>query len=84
MKTLIVRQVFHDPVNDDAVDLLTVRYKAAYAAYQGVVDQNTGLFMSGDRPSAAALRDEERAFDELDCARHALLDAAALAYPTIH
>jgi hypothetical protein len=28
--------------------------------------------------------EEERAFEALDCARHALLTAAERAYPTIH
>ena len=84
MKALLVRQAFHDSQNDEAVDIMTVRYKAAYAQYQQRVDENRNLYLSGCRPSHEARRDEERALDELDCARHALLDAAALAYPTIH
>jgi hypothetical protein len=83
MKPLVVRAAFHDPEND-AIDLFSVRYRAAYEVYQQVVDRNADLCLSGGKPSDAALQDEERAFDELDCARHALLDAAALAYPTIH
>jgi hypothetical protein len=69
---------------DGAVELLTMRYKAAFAEYQGILDKNAELNLAGDRPSKRALLEEERAFDELDVARHALLDAAALAYPTVH
>jgi hypothetical protein len=83
MKPLIVREAFHDPEND-AVDVHSVRYKTAYQTYQDLVARNTSLYLSGGKPSDTARQDEERAFDELDCARHALLDAAALAYPTIH
>jgi hypothetical protein len=83
MKPLIVREAFHDPEND-AVDVHSVRYKAAYEVYQQLVDKHANLYFSGGKPSDAARQDEERAFDELDCARHALIDAAALAYPTIH
>jgi hypothetical protein len=83
MKPLIVRQAFHDPEND-AVDVHSVRYKAAFEIYRRLVDRNADLFLSGGKPTDAARLDEERAFDALDCARHALLDAAALAYPTVH
>jgi hypothetical protein len=83
MKPLIVREAFHDPEND-AVDVHSVRYKAACKAYHHLVDRNKDLYLRGGKPSDTARQDEERAFDELDCARHALLDAAALAYPTIH
>jgi hypothetical protein len=69
---------------DDAFELLTLRYQAAFTEYRWFVDRNTGLNMSGDRPSARALYEEERAFDQLDVARHALLDAAARAHPTVH
>lgn len=68
----------------DAVELAMVRYQAAFEMYEDVVDMNTWLRLNGDQPSMRARREEERAFDELDCARHALFAAAAVAYPTIH
>jgi hypothetical protein len=83
MKPLIVREAFHDPEND-AVDVHSVRYKAAHEVYQQLVDKNADLFKTGGKPSDSEREDEERAFDALDCARHALFDAAVLAYPTIH
>jgi hypothetical protein len=83
MKPLIVREAFHDTEND-AVDLHTVRYKAAFEAYQHLVARNTNLYLSGGKISDTARQDEERALDALDCARHRLLDAAAHAYPTLH
>jgi hypothetical protein len=69
---------------DDNVEALTLRYKAAFAEYQGLMNKHAELCMSGGKPSEQALLEEERAFEELDVARYALLDAAALAYPTIH
>jgi hypothetical protein len=69
---------------DDALELLTLRYQAAFVEYRWLVDRNAGLNMSGDRPSEHALYEEERAFEELDVARQALLDAAALEHPTVH
>jgi len=45
---------------------------------------DTWVRLNGDRPSMRARLEEERAFDELDCARHALFTAAAVAFPTIH
>ena len=72
------------PGNDDAVELAMVRYNAAYAEYQGVTDKNTELTLSGGKPSQRARLEEERAFEALDCARHALFTAAAVAFPTIH
>jgi hypothetical protein len=66
------------------VEALTVRYKAAFDQYQRIVDRNMELTLTGGRPSPDAALDEERAFDELDAARHALLDAAALVSPTLH
>jgi hypothetical protein len=83
MKPLIVRVAFHDAEND-AVGVYSARYKKACKAYQHLFDQNKNLYLRGGKPSDTARQDEERALDELDCARHALLDAAALAYPTIH
>jgi hypothetical protein len=72
------------PSIDDAFELLTLRYQAAFTEYRWLVDRNTGLNLSGDPPSALARYEEERAFDELDVARQALLDAAARAHPTVH
>jgi len=45
---------------------------------------NTWVRLNGDRPSIRARIEEERAFEELDSARHALFTAAAVAFPTIH
>ena len=72
------------PGSDDPVELATLRYKAAYVEYRGVVDKNAEVSMCGDKPSEDALLEEERAFDELDSARYALFSAAAVAFPTIH
>lgn len=72
------------PGSDDPVELAMVRYQAASEMYDDVVDMNTWLRLNGGRPSIRARLEEERAFDELDCARHALFTAAAVAFPTIH
>lgn len=69
---------------DDVVERLTLRYQAAFAEYQDVVVKNTELNMTRGRLSQQAQDEEELAFDELDSARYALLNAAALANPTIH
>jgi hypothetical protein len=66
------------------LELLTLRYKAAFAEYQDILDKNAERNLTGVRPSQRAVLEEERAFEELDVARHALLDAAALADPTVH
>lgn len=81
---LVVRQRVSEPATDDAVERLTSQYKAAYAIYRHLVDENAKLCLNGDQPSDQALHDEEQAFEALDCARHALLGAAQQAYPTIH
>ena len=73
-----------DPASDDAVEMAMVRYQAAIAEYEGVVDKNAWVSMRGDKPSPRARLEEEQAFDELDSARHALFTAAAVAFPTIH
>ena len=70
--------------SDDPVALATLRYNAAHAEYRGVVDKNAAVSMSGGKPSESALLEEERAFEELDRARNALFNAAAVASPTIH
>ena len=69
---------------DDVVERLTLRYQTAFAEYQDVVVKNTEINMTRGSLSRQAQREEELACDELDRARYALLDAAALAYPTIH
>jgi hypothetical protein len=69
---------------DGVVEALTARYRAAFARYQGLVRDNAALSLSGGRPSLQALLDEEEAFVDLDGARHALLEAAARAHPSIH
>ena len=68
----------------DDVDALTLRYRTAFEQYQDIVDKNAEASLMGDKPSPQAQLEEERAFDALDSARYALLDAAAQAYPTIH
>ena len=72
------------PDGGDTVELLTLRYHAACTEYQDVVDKNEELCLNGGRPSEQALYEEERAFEALDCARHALVGAAEAADPTIH
>jgi len=69
---------------DDAVEKLTLRYETAFAEYQDVVVKNTELNMTGGELSLWAQREEELALDELDSARYALLNAAALTNPTVH
>jgi hypothetical protein len=73
-----------EPALEDAVRLLTRRYQVAYQQYQRIVDENAELNRTGNTLSEQALLDEERAFEELDVARHALLEAATQAYPTVH
>ena len=70
--------------SDDAVERAMVRYKAAHAEYEGVVDKHADLRMTGTRLSELAQLEEERALEALDCAREALFNAAALAFPTVH
>jgi hypothetical protein len=71
-------------IHDDVIEQLTLRYQAAFEEYQDIVVKNTELNMTGGKLSRQAQREEELAFDELDSARYALLNAAALADPTIH
>jgi hypothetical protein len=73
-----------EQVPDDPFEALTWRYRAAYDEYQGVVEKINELTLNGDKPSELAHLEEERAFEELDVARHALMAAAEQAYPTIH
>jgi hypothetical protein len=73
-----------NPGSDDPVELATVRYKAAFAEYQGFVNRHTELSMSGSKPSPLALLAEERACEALDSARNALFNAASVAFPTVH
>lgn len=84
MKVSFGRDAALYPEMDDTFDVLTTRYRAAVVQYQHLMNKNARLNLSGDKPSAQQLLDEERAFEELDCARHALLDAATLANPTVH
>jgi len=74
------------PLNcdDEVVERLTLRYEVAFALYQGVVVKNTELNMTSGSLSRQAQREEELASDELDSARYALLNAAALVRPTMH
>jgi len=79
-------QPVEGPVNydDDVVERLTLRYELAFSVYQDVVVKNTELNMTSGSLSRQAQREEELASDELDSARYALLNAAALAHPTMH
>jgi hypothetical protein len=78
-------QPYPEPfASDEHFAQVTVRYRTAFVKYQDVVDRNTELMLNGGKPSKLAHLEEERAFEELDVARHALLAAAELAYPTIH
>ena len=73
------------PMADDGVvERLTLRYQMAFAEYQDVVVKNTELSLTVGKLSRQAELEEELAADELDSARYALLNAAALADPTIH
>lgn len=78
-------QPMEGPVADDGVVArLTLRYQVAFAEYQDVVVKNTEVNLTSGKLSRQAQREEELAADELDSARYALLNAAALAHPTIH
>jgi hypothetical protein len=70
--------------HDDDVERLMLRYEAAFAEYQDVVVKNTALNMMRGGLTREAQLEEEIAFDELDSARYALINAAALTNPTIH
>jgi hypothetical protein len=72
------------PGIDDAVERAMIRYWAAQAQYRDVVVRNMELTLNGGERSDLARLDEERAFEALDYARHALFTAAAIAFPTIH
>jgi hypothetical protein len=72
------------PAMDETFDVLTMRYHAAAQQYQELVNKHARLNLSGGKPSAQQLLDEELAFDVLDSARHALLHAASEAHPTLH
>lgn len=84
MRVLFARPHGEQVCGDGGVEPVTLRYNAAFDAYREVANRNTSLMLSGSKPSALAYLEEERAFEELDGARHALLTAAALAYPTVH
>jgi hypothetical protein len=70
--------------SDDAVERAMLRYETACTEYEGVVGENTELSLRGGKPSQLARLEEERAFEELASARHAVFTAAAVAFPTIH
>jgi hypothetical protein len=70
--------------SNDPVEAATLRYKAAYHEYHGVVDRNAELRIDGVKPSEESILEEEVALEKLDCAQHALLEATALAHPTVH
>ena len=69
---------------NDPVEVATLRYKAAYLEYHDVMDKNAELSMDGGKPSQESMLQEEAAFEKLDSARQALLEATALAHPTVH
>ena len=80
----VFRPMTEFPSMNNNVAALTLRYRVAFKEYQGIVDKNAELNLTGGKPSEQALVAEERAFEELDSARQALLDAAAEACPTVH
>ena len=84
MKVRFARPHAEQVPSDGQVEVVTLRYRTAFDVYQDVVGKNTELTLSGGKPSKLAHLEEERAFEELDVARHALMAAAALAYPTVH
>lgn len=84
MKVSFGRKRAPAAASDDAMELATLRYKAAFEEYQGAVERNAEQNLDGGKLSRRALLEEERAFQELDGARYALLNAAALADPTLH
>ena len=69
---------------NDPVEVATLRYKAAYLEYHDVVDKNAELRIDGVKPSEESMLQEEVAFEKLESARQALLEATALAHPTVH
>lgn len=83
MKAVVRGEAPHGTA-DNTVDLLTVRYEAAFDAHQSILDRNSYAILNGSKPSDQSELDEERAFEALQRARHALLVAAERAYPTIH
>lgn len=80
----VFRPMTEFPSTDNNVARLTLRYRTAFAEYRGIVAKNAHLNLTGGKPSPQAQLDEERAFQELDSARQALLDAASQAHPTLH
>jgi len=80
----VFRPMKEFPSMNNSVEVLTLRYRTAFDEYQGILDKNAELSLTGGKPSEQAVIQEERAFEELDSARQALLDAAAQAYPTLH
>ena len=82
--TSFIRQRAHELGVDDDVDLLALRYRAAYDEYHHVYCRNAEVAISGGRPSKQARDEEEQALIALDGAREALLDGALLAFPTVH
>jgi hypothetical protein len=80
----VFRPLREFPSMSNNLEVLTLRYTTAFEEYKGIVDKNAELSLTGGKPSEQALLQEERAFEELDSARQALLDAAAQAYPTLH
>jgi hypothetical protein len=80
----VFRPMTEFPSMNNNVEALTLRYKTAFAEYKGLMEKNAELSLTGGKRSEQQVLEEEHAFDELDSARQALLDAAAQAYPTIH
>jgi hypothetical protein len=54
---------------------LRLRYKAAYTAYMNCVHEMALAALQGEWPSEDVLEEEEKALNELNAARGALLDA---------
>ena len=84
MRVFFGRDAVLYPEMDDTFDMFTKRYRVAVHQYQDLINKHARLNLSGSKPSPQQLLDEERAFEEIDSARYALLDAATLASPTLH
>ena len=84
MKVWFGRQAVLYPEMDDTFDAVIERYRAAVVQWQALTDKNAYSSLRGEKLSDQRRDAEERAFDEVEGARQALFEAAALAHPTIH
>ena len=84
MKVAFGRMKAQSLMSNDPVEAAKLRYKAAYREYHDAVDKNAELRVDGVKPSEESILQEEAAFEKLDSAQHALLEAKALAHPSVH